>query len=124
MRARVAAFSARVSARISACVRGEADQRVQPARDDLGVGRNAVVGQIVPGRNVEAVDVGGEEGQALVHLRHPQVIAGDEQHIAAEVPRHHGQNVGVEAGGSAGNDAPARPAKPVDEMLHGSRRRS
>ena len=56
---------------------GERGQRRDPRRRDLGVGRDAVVGQAVPGREGAHRQVGGEEGERGAHRLHPPVVAGD-----------------------------------------------
>ncbi len=51
--------------------------------DQLGIGRDAVVRQAVPGREAQHLGIGREEAQALGQPRHPDVVARHVQQRAA-----------------------------------------
>ena len=58
---------------------GEPRQRGHALRDDGAVRRHAVVGQAVPGRELQHLDVGREERQRARQRRHPRSVAADHQ---------------------------------------------
>ncbi len=52
-------------------------QRRHPGGGDIGIGRDPVIGQAVPGRKCQDQRIRREEGQGRPHRLHPPVVAGD-----------------------------------------------
>ena len=61
-------------------------QRVEPARGGVGAGRDAVIGQAVPGRQFEHRQVGRHEGERLDDGRQALAVARHEQRPARPAP--------------------------------------
>ena len=85
-------------------------QRLDPLRDSLGVGRDAVVRHAVPGGKAQHLHVGGEErnrffkrGEAVRVARHVEQRAA-----RSRMPRKLGEQQRIESfGNAAGDGAPA-----------------
>ncbi len=83
-------------------------QRVDAPAHDLGIGRDAVVRQAVPGRQRDRLDAGMEEGERRGGARHPPVIAADMEQARHRAARHQpAQHEGVMALGGAGDGEPS-----------------
>jgi len=81
-------------------------QRGHAPGDDLGVGRDAVIGETIPARQRQHRDIGREEAQRKAHRLHPLVVAGDVDHRPAALDQFASEKLGVEAfGGPAQQDA-------------------
>lgn len=52
----------------------QAGQPIDPAADDIDVGRHAVIGQAVPGRDLHKLDLRREEADRLGQAGHPLVV--------------------------------------------------
>ena len=59
-------------------------QCVDPPADDFAVRRYPVVGQAVPGRKGQGLELGTKEGERRGEPRHPVVVAADMQPLAAD----------------------------------------
>jgi hypothetical protein len=66
---------------------GQARQRVDAAACDLGIGRDAVIGQAVPGRQRQDLDIPVKEGERRGHARHAAVVAADMEERADAAAR-------------------------------------
>ena len=82
-------------------------KRLQPLGDDVGMRRQAVVGQAVPGREDQDLALGREEAQAVLQALEPLAVA---RHVQDVLPAggagELGQRQRVGALGQAG-DRPA-----------------
>ena len=58
---------------------GEPRQHRHALRHDAGMRRHPVVGQAIPGRELQHLDVGREERQRPRQRRHPRPVAADHQ---------------------------------------------
>ncbi len=88
---------------------GEAGQRVDAAAHDLGVRRDTVVRQAVPGRQRDHLEPRLEKGERRGCARHAPVVAADMQQRAQGAHGELAQHEGVMAFGRAGDgDAPGR----------------
>ena len=81
---------------------GEPPKSVDAPRDDVPMGRNAVIGQAVPGGNAHHRAIRGEEGQSLLETGHPGVVDAHMQEVAAL--RQRAQQKPVEALGCSGQE--------------------
>ena len=59
--------------------RASRDSVVMRCADDAGMRRHAVVGQAVPGRELQHLDVGREERERARERRHARAVAADHQ---------------------------------------------
>ena len=90
---------------------GELHQSRDAPRQDLAVGRHPVIGQAVPGRQLDDFRLRGEETQRLGGAGHALLVARDVQVHARGVPEHGGECQGIEALGRPGEPDPARPCQ-------------
>ena len=97
----------RMTARCGALAqRGHRRQRVEAARGGIGAGRDAVIGQAVPGRKLEHRQVGRGEGERLDDRRQALAVARDEEQrpVGRGLGRGRGEREGLEAVGDAVDD--------------------
>ena len=87
---------------------------------DVAIGRNAVVGHAVPGREAQDAGAGREELKLGADGRKPLIVAGDVQHrllelgIGRQPARDGGKQEGVVAlGHASGNDSALAAREPV-----------
>ena len=81
-------------------------QRADPAGDDIGLRRDAVVGQTIPGRKAQNPQVRRHEGERLGRLVHMDIVSGDKQDRLAR-PHRIGQDQPLRAAGHAEDPAQA-----------------
>ncbi|MPL73680.1 hypothetical protein SDC9_19486 [bioreactor metagenome] len=62
---------------------GERRKRRHPRGRDLGIGRDPVIGQTIPGREGQHHRLGREEGERGAHRLEPAIVAGDMDHRTA-----------------------------------------
>ena len=86
--------------------RGHRRQRVEAPRRGVGAGRDAVVGQAVPGRELEHRQVGRDEGQRLDDRRQALAVARDEEQrpVGRGLGCRSGEREGLIAVGDAVDD--------------------
>jgi hypothetical protein len=80
---------------------GEAGQGGGALGDEGGVGRNAVVGEAVPGWEADDLDVGGEEGDRVGEAGETGVVASNVENRAAMLGAAAGEEARVVAVGGA-----------------------
>ncbi len=87
-------------------------QRVEPARGGIRAGRDAVVGQAVPGREFEHRQVRGDEGERLDDRGQALAVAGDEEQrtVGRGLGCRRGEREGFKTVGDAVDDELAGPA--------------
>ena len=85
-------------------------QCIQPARGGVGAGRDAIIGQTVPGRQFEHRQAGRGEGKRLDDGRQALTVAGHEQHraVGRDLARRLHQREGLEAVDDKGSSAALR----------------
>ena len=87
---------------VAAAMIGELGERGDAPGDDLGIGRDAVVGHAVPGWEAQALHVRRKEGKRIFQRRQPLAVAGDMQNrlarlAARDEARERAEHRGVEA---------------------------
>ena len=88
--------------------RGQGGERLNPAGENVGMGRHPVIGHAVPGRQVQHPQVGRHEAGCLHQHGQPHVVTRDVQHGAALARAgQRDQNNGVMALGHAGQGGAA-----------------
>ena len=99
---------------------GKLRKRCDAAGFDVAIGRDAVVGHAVPGREAQDAGAGREELKLRAESREPLIIAGDMQHrllelgIGRQPARHRGKQEGVVAlWHASGNDGALATREPV-----------
>ena len=104
-------------------------QRRDPLGHHLGVGRDAVIGQAVPGREDQHLDIGGEEAERIRQPRHPGAVAADVDDRRIGLGAAAGQQQRVEAfrramDGEARHGSRRASGRPAPGLPHSSTMRS
>ena len=89
---------------------GECCKRCEPPALDVGAGRNAVIRQAIPGREMQDRQLREEEPGAFERRARARVVGGDEQHQLIETRGRFGGDIGVIAFRCAADLVPARGA--------------
>ena len=82
---------------------GQGGQRGHPPRRKVGVGRDAIIGQAIPGGQIQHKPARGHHGEGRCHRLGPLVIAGDVDEGRAAI-KLAGEEAGVEAFGRAAEE--------------------
>ena len=67
---------------------GQLGQGVDAPAHDLGIGRDPVKGQTIPGREAQRLDAGLEEGERRFEPRHAGIVAADIEKARNRAARH------------------------------------